>query len=73
MNFLNFLRVNINRNHFKSFNIHFLRDIIPKCSQTNHHNLFINTAITDDDIAYTVDVAEDAFRALRAAGQKRSI
>lgn len=40
---------------------------------TNHHNLFINTAITDDDIAYTVDVAEDAFRALRAAGQKRSI
>lgn len=40
---------------------------------TSHHNLFINTAITDEDIAYTLDVAEDAFRALRPAGQKRSL
>jgi len=31
---------------------------------TNHHNLFINCALTDDDIAYTLDVANEAFKAI---------
>lgn len=29
---------------------------------TNHHNLFINTAMTTDDIAFTLDVADEAYR-----------
>ena len=32
---------------------------------TNHHNHFINASLTDEDIAHTIDVAEDAFNALR--------
>ncbi len=32
---------------------------------TNHHNHFINASLTDEDIRYTVDVAEEAFRVLR--------
>ena len=32
---------------------------------TNHHNHFINAALTDADIAETVDIARDAFRILR--------
>lgn len=31
---------------------------------TNHHNHFINAAMTSDDIAYTLDVADDAFKAV---------
>ena len=32
---------------------------------TNHHNHFMNASLTDEDIAHTIDVAEDAFNALR--------
>jgi len=35
---------------------------------TNHHNLFINTAITDEDIAFTLEVADEAFAALKKDG-----
>jgi len=31
---------------------------------TNHHNLFINCALTDDDIAFTIDVANESFKAI---------
>ncbi len=31
---------------------------------TNHHNLFMNCAMTDEDVAYTLEVAEEAFRTL---------
>lgn len=31
---------------------------------TNHHNLFINCALTDGDIAFTLDVADQAFKAI---------
>ncbi|MBQ2500360.1 MAG: hypothetical protein II522_02715, partial [Clostridia bacterium] len=27
----------------------------------SHHNHFINAALTDEDIEYTIDVADDAF------------
>lgn len=37
---------------------------------TNHHNLFINTAITQQDIDYTLDVARDAFSVLRASRER---
>ena len=40
---------------------------------TNHHNLFINSAMTVEDIQFTLDVAEDAFVALKAARQKGSL
>ena len=39
----------------------------------NHHNLFINTALTEEDINFTLNVAEDAFLALKNARQKGSI
>lgn len=32
---------------------------------TNHHNLFINCALKDEDIDYTFEVAEEAFRVVR--------
>lgn len=32
---------------------------------TSHHNHFLNASLTDEDIAHTVDVAEDAFNTLR--------
>ena len=32
---------------------------------TNHHNHFINVALTDGDIAETVDIAEEAFEVVR--------
>ncbi len=32
---------------------------------TNHHNHFINAALTDEDIAETVDIAEEAFEVVR--------
>jgi glutamate-1-semialdehyde 2,1-aminomutase len=32
---------------------------------TNHHNLFINAALTDDDIKYTWDVADEAYKVVR--------
>jgi glutamate-1-semialdehyde 2,1-aminomutase len=32
------------------------------------HNMFITTAMTDDDIDYAVEVADDAFKLLKAAG-----
>ncbi len=32
---------------------------------TNHHNHFINAALTDADIAETVDIAEEAFEVVR--------
>jgi len=43
---------------------------------TNHHNLFINAALSDDDIAFTLDVADEAFAQVakvdpRAAGKGR--
>lgn len=33
---------------------------------TNHHNLFINCAMTDEDIEHTFEIAEDAFKEVRA-------
>ena len=39
---------------------------------TSHHNLFINTAMTQQDIDYTLDVAREAFSVLRAAHTERS-
>lgn len=46
------------------------QDWIAACVQrgvffTNHHNHFINAAITDEDILYTLNVADDAFKAVR--------
>lgn len=46
------------------------QDWIAACVQrgvffTNHHNHFINAALTDEDIAYTLNVADDAFKAVR--------
>ncbi|MGL6106263.1 aminotransferase class III-fold pyridoxal phosphate-dependent enzyme [Romboutsia sp.] len=32
---------------------------------TNHHNLFINCAISDEDIAYTLEVANEAYKAIK--------
>ena len=32
---------------------------------TNHHNHFINAAMTDADIRETIEVADEAFRVLR--------
>jgi glutamate-1-semialdehyde 2,1-aminomutase len=32
---------------------------------TNHHNHFINSAVTDEDIAYTLDVADSAYKAIK--------
>lgn len=32
---------------------------------TNHHNQFMNTAISDDDISFTLEVAEEAFQVLK--------
>jgi len=32
---------------------------------TNHHNHFINASLTDEDIAETVEIAREAFEALR--------
>lgn len=32
---------------------------------TNHHNLFINCAITDEDIALTHEIADEAFKAVK--------
>jgi len=32
---------------------------------TNHHNLFMNCAMTEEDVKYTHEVAEEAFRVLR--------
>jgi glutamate-1-semialdehyde 2,1-aminomutase len=41
---------------------------------TNHHNQFINTAISDEDIAFTIAAADEAFAAVAkngpAAGRK---
>ncbi|PIE98527.1 MAG: glutamate-1-semialdehyde 2,1-aminomutase [Treponema sp.] len=31
----------------------------------NHHNLFINTTLTDEDIKFTLEVADAAFKALK--------
>jgi glutamate-1-semialdehyde 2,1-aminomutase len=32
---------------------------------TNHHNHFINAAVSDEDIAFTLDVADKAYKAIR--------
>lgn len=37
---------------------------------TNHHNLFTNTAMTDDDIAFTLEVADAAYKAVRARSRR---
>ncbi len=34
---------------------------------TNHHNHFINASLTDEDIAETLEIADEAFLALKAA------
>ncbi len=34
----------------------------------NHHNLFINAALSDEDIAWTLDVANEAFEAVAKNG-----
>ena len=31
----------------------------------NHHNLFVNYAMTPEDLDYTLEVADDAFRAIK--------
>ena len=36
---------------------------------TNHHNHFINAALTDEEIAETVEIAGEAFAALRQQGK----
>ncbi|GAB77174.1 glutamate-1-semialdehyde 2,1-aminomutase [Austwickia chelonae] len=38
---------------------------------TSHHNLFMNTAITEEDIAYTLDVAHESFAVVRARHPER--
>ncbi len=35
---------------------------------TNHHNHFINASLTDEDIAETVEIADEAFAAIRERG-----
>ncbi len=35
---------------------------------TNHHNHFVNYALTDEDIKYTLEVADEAFHAIRTGG-----
>ncbi|MDD4769653.1 MAG: glutamate-1-semialdehyde 2,1-aminomutase, partial [Eubacteriales bacterium] len=32
---------------------------------TNHHNLFINCALSDEDIEHTFAIAEDSFRTVK--------
>ena len=32
---------------------------------TSHHNHFMNASLTDEDIAFTLEVADDAFKAIR--------
>ena len=32
---------------------------------TNHHNHFINAALTDEDINRSIEIAEDAFKAVK--------
>ena len=32
---------------------------------TNHHNHFVNAAMTDEDVAFTLEVVDDAFKAVR--------
>ncbi|MDR1805388.1 MAG: aminotransferase class III-fold pyridoxal phosphate-dependent enzyme [Clostridium sp.] len=39
---------------------------------TNHHNHFINHALSYEDIQYTVDVAEDAFHAVKKNHPERA-
>jgi glutamate-1-semialdehyde 2,1-aminomutase len=38
---------------------------------TNHHNQFMNTAVSDEDIAYTLEVADEAFAVI--AGEKTGV
>ncbi|MFZ5645341.1 MAG: aminotransferase class III-fold pyridoxal phosphate-dependent enzyme [Bacillota bacterium] len=33
---------------------------------TNHHNLFINCSLTDEDIKQTLDIVDEAFKAVKA-------
>ena len=33
---------------------------------TNHHNHFTNLSLTDEDIAFTAQVANEAFQVLRS-------
>ncbi|GAB1457801.1 hypothetical protein MASR2M48_31090 [Spirochaetota bacterium] len=35
---------------------------------TNHHNHFINAALSDADIEFTLDVADEAFEAVHRDG-----
>ncbi len=35
---------------------------------TNHHNLFINAALSDEDIKYSIEVADEAFAAIAKRG-----
>jgi len=35
---------------------------------TNHHNHFINYAMTDEDLKFTLEVADEAFRVVKARG-----
>jgi glutamate-1-semialdehyde 2,1-aminomutase len=32
----------------------------------NHHNHFVNYALTDEDMRHTLEVADEAFKALKA-------
>lgn len=32
---------------------------------TSHHNMFINTAMTQDDLSHTIDIAHEAYQAVR--------
>ena len=36
---------------------------------TNHHNHFINAALSDEDIRETIEIAGEAFAALRQQGR----
>lgn len=36
---------------------------------TNHHNLFMNCAVSDEDIRHTLEIAEEAFDALGKKGE----
>ncbi|MGL1890559.1 MAG: aminotransferase class III-fold pyridoxal phosphate-dependent enzyme [Spirochaetaceae bacterium] len=33
---------------------------------TNHHNQFMNTAISDEDVKFTIEVADEAFKVVKA-------
>jgi glutamate-1-semialdehyde 2,1-aminomutase len=37
---------------------------------TSHHNWFVSAAHTNEDLQHTLDIADDAFKAMRKGGRR---